>query len=81
MYTHAHIYVVCFKKISLIGHNHANESAIYVPIPASLFPYPSRSFDVSPSSMPFLLRCYYFNTVLTALWPGSLKGTFLLRQF
>ena len=40
------------------------------PVPTTLSPCLTRSYDVGTTSMPFLLRWYYVNAVLTMLSVG-----------
>ena len=45
-------------------------NTIYYPVPATLFPCPSRSCDVGTMSIPFLLRWCCVNAVLTTFSLG-----------
>ena len=79
-YYYMHTCVYTYIHFHWKEHDHANERQM-ISVPTTLSPRLPRSYDVGTTSMPFLLRWYYVNPVLTTLLIGSYHILWRLRSY
>ena len=75
-YVLLYTYIVTYKHTSIFI-----MKAKWYPVPTTLSPCLPYSYDVGTTSMPFLLRWYYVNPVLTTILLGPYHALWRLRSY